>query len=202
MPRPNFGRLALFSHFTMKPPFRSTNTPRATRRGSMAGFTLIELMVGLGIVFILLGVGTHAGRFWAAEQALHKPMDKLKEFAKRACHLAIAEQRDWEIVINARSIEMRPKQAASEADQRFLDAADTKLERKPGGESVTFEPDIRLAIRRFGEEKWQNPRPDHWVFQHSGICEPIHFRVEREGRALEVTFDPLTAGAIGEMEAE
>jgi prepilin-type N-terminal cleavage/methylation domain-containing protein len=166
----------------------------------LQGFTLVELMVGLGIVLILIGVGTHAGTFWAADQALHKPMDKLKEMAKRASHLAIAEQRDWEVVISERSLELRPKQAASAVDQKFLDAADKKLERKQGGETVLFDPEVRLAVRRFGEEKWQTPRPDHWIFQHSGICEPIRVRVERETRALEVGFDPLTAGAVGEEE--
>jgi Tfp pilus assembly protein FimT len=168
--------------------------PPPRLRLATTGFTLIELMVGLGIVMILLGVGTHAGRFWQDEQELHKPMDKLKEYAKRACHLAIAEQRDWEVIISPHSLELRPKQAASEADE--------KEKRKPGGESVSFESDVLLAVRRFGEEKWQTPRPDHWIFQHSGICEPIHFRVERGPRALEVGFDPLTAGATEETEAE
>ncbi len=159
-------------------------------------------MVGLGIVLILIGVGTHAGTFWAADQKLHKPMDKLKEMAKRASHLAIAEQRDWEVIITEHSLELRPKQAASEADQTFLATADKKLERKPTDELVNFEENVVFAVRRFGEDKWQKPRPDHWVFQHSGICEPIRVRVEFEQRALEVGFDPLTAGAVGEEEVD
>jgi prepilin-type N-terminal cleavage/methylation domain-containing protein len=180
----------------------SQNNYSVPARRRAAGFTLIELMIALGIVMILLGAGAHMGTLWSADQALHKPMDKMKEFAKRAAHLAIAEQRDWEIVITEQSLELRPKQAATEEDQKFLNAADKKLERKSGNEVINFEPEVRVAIRRFGEDKWQNPRPDHWVFQHSGICEPIYFRVERENRALEVTFDPLTAGAKDEEEGE
>ncbi len=167
-----------------------------------AGFTLMELMVALGIVMILVGVGTHLGGAMAAEQELHKPMDKLKEMAKQACHLAIAEQRDWEVIITDRSLEMRPKQAANEEDQQFIDAADKKLERPAGTVLISFDETIQLKVQRFGEDKWMKPRPDHWVFQHSGICEPIRFRVERELRALEVGFDPLTAGALEETEAD
>ena len=163
-----------------------------------AGFTLIELMVGLGIVLLLLGIGMYAGKFWAEEQALHKPMDQMKMLAKMAQHRAIAEQRDWEILIRPGSFELRPKQAASEADQQFLDAGDKAKGRSSGVESYTCPEEIRLAIRRFGEEKWQVPRPDHWVFQHTGICEPINFRVERGERFVEATFDPLTAGVQSE----
>jgi hypothetical protein len=162
----------------------------------------MELMVALAIVMVLIGVGSHMGSVYSNEQALHKPMDKMKEYAKRAAHLAIAEQRSWEVIVYPNRLVMQPKEATTEDGQAFLNAADKRQERNTDGESVTFEPDIRLAIRRFGEDKWQTPRPDHWVFQHSGICEPIHFRVERELRALEVGFDPLTAGAIGEAEVD
>lgn len=169
-------------------------TPKTAAR--QRGFTLMELMLGLGIILLLVGVGMYAGKFWSEEQMLHKPMDEMKIMAKKAQHRAISEQRDWEIVIRPSSLELRPKQAANEADQEFLDAADKKLERRPGVESVSFAEDIRLAVRRFGEDKFQVPRPDYWVFQHTGICEPILFRVERGERFVEVQFDPLTAGVM------
>lgn len=168
------------------------------RNRSVAAFTLIELMVAMGIIMLLVGVGMYAGKFWSEEEQLRKPMDEMKVMAKKAIHRAIAEQRDWEIIINKRSLELRPKQAASEADQKFLDEADEKLQRGSGEEMVSFEEDIELMVRRFGEEKWQYPRPDNWVFQHSGICEPIYFKVIRGNRYVEVNFDPLTAGARDE----
>ena len=109
--------------------FLAPNPPRRS------GFTLIELMVGLGIAMLLIGAGLGAGKFWQANQALHKPMDEIKGMAKLANHRAIAEQRDWEIVLRADSLELRPKKAASDADQKFLDTADEKLKRKDGVQS-------------------------------------------------------------------
>ena len=165
-----------------------------------SGFTLIELMVGLGIAMLLLGAGMGAGKFWQANQALHKPMDAIKTMAKLANHRAIAEQRDWEIVLRADSLELRPKKAASDADQKFLDTADEKLKRADGVQSVGLGEGVLLAVKRFGEDEWQKPRPDYWVFQHSGICEPIRIRVEVGERSIEAVFDPLTAGVQFEEE--
>lgn len=174
--------------------FLPPNPPRRS------GFTLIELMVGLGIAMLLIGAGLGAGKFWQANQALHKPMDEIKGMAKLANHRAIAEQRDWEIVIRPDSLELRPKKAASEADQKFLDTADEKLKRKDGVQSVGLGEGVLVSVKRFGEDQWQKPRPDYWVFQHSGICEPIHIRVEVGERAIEAQFDPLTAGVQFEEE--
>jgi len=165
-----------------------------------SGFTLIELMVGLGIAMLLIGAGLGAGKFWQANQALHKPMDEIKGMAKLANHRAIAEQRDWEIVLRADSLELRPKKAASDADQKFLDTADEKLKRKDGVQSVGLGEGVLLSVKRFGEDQWHKPNPDYWVFQHSGICEPIQIRVEVGDRAIEAQFDPLTAGVQFEEE--
>ena len=158
------------------------------------GFTIIELMIGLGIAMLLIGAGLSAGKFWEAHEALHKPMDELKALAKLANHRAISEQRDWEIVVRPTSLELRPKKAASDADQKFLNTVDAELKRVDGLQSVALGEGVKLAIRRFGEEDWQTPRPDYWIFQHSGICEPIRIRVELGDRWIEVQFDPLTAG--------
>jgi hypothetical protein len=154
----------------------------------------MELMVGLGIVMLLVGLGTQAGRFWSQHREMRKPMDDMKSLAKKAHHRAIAEQRDWEIVIRTRSLELRPKQAASEADAKFFEEADEALKRGPGVEYFSYDEDVLLAVRRFGETEFAEPRPDYWVFKHTGICEPLVFRVERGERWMEAQFDPLTAG--------
>lgn len=151
-------------------------------------------MVCLGIAMLLLGVGMYAGKFWSEEQAFSKPMDEIKIMAKTAQHRAIAEQRDWEIILRPRSIELRAKQAVSQEDQNFLQAVDANEKRGSGTQTYKFAEDIEVYVKRFGEDKWHSPRPDHWVFQHSGICEPLQFRVVRGAREAVVMFDPLTAG--------
>ncbi|MBP7949871.1 MAG: prepilin-type N-terminal cleavage/methylation domain-containing protein [Verrucomicrobiales bacterium] len=166
------------------------------------GFTLLELMIVMAIAVLLVGIGAKGMGAWDDSAKLRRPLDEMKVLAKKAWHRAIAEQRDWEIVIKPRSLELRPKQAAASEDQKFLDAADKQLGRDSGIEVKTFDADISFAVRRFGEEKWQTPRPDYWVFKHSGICEPLMFRVERENRWTEVQFDPLTAGVQREESDE
>jgi prepilin-type N-terminal cleavage/methylation domain-containing protein len=172
------------------------------RRVWQGGFTLIEMMVVLAIIVLLVTLGTKGVGNWGEGQKIRKPLDEMKVLAKKAWHRSVSEQRDWEIILKPRSLELRVKQAAREEDQQFQRAADEDQDRGTGGEFIPFENDIRLKVKRFGETQWQEPRPDHWVFQHSGICEPLQFRIERETdlglKWIEVVFDPLTAGVQAE----
>ncbi len=162
-------------------------------RRRQSGFTLIELMVSFAIIMVIIGVGAYGARAWSEEQKFNRPIDELKTMAKKAWHRAIAEHSNWEIVIRPRSLELRPKEGKTEEARDVRREADKQLGLTSGVEFFQLPEDMQVAVRHFGEDKWAVPRPDFWVFQHSGLCEPMMFRFERGERWLEMRFDPLTA---------
>lgn len=60
----------------------------------------------------------------------------------------------------------------------------------------TVDPSLRLSLRVWNETDWILLRGGEfrrWVFQPSGMCEPMSVRMENDGSFFEVTFHPLTA---------
>ena len=57
-----------------------------------------------------------------------------------------------------------------------------------GIEIVDVENGIQMEVRHWGEKKpWFVPQPDPttvWVFEHSGLCEPISVRFTLAGRTI------------------
>jgi prepilin-type N-terminal cleavage/methylation domain-containing protein len=163
------------------------------------GFTLVEIMIVLGILVLLATLGMRGQSIYSDNQKLMNAADDLKYMAKKAWQRSVGEQRDWQIVIGERSLQLQAKGAAREEDQKLLDAADKALERKDGNEMKALDPDMVYRIKRFGDTKWETPAFTSWIFQNSGLCEPLQIQIlrQRDGRqeAVEMAFDPLTGGA-------
>jgi len=61
--------------------------------------------------------------------------------------------------------------------------------------SYTIEPGLRYRLRMWGDTDWQEMDAGlfrRWVFQPSGMCEPLLIQVENERAFFEVEFHPLT----------
>ncbi len=61
---------------------------------------------------------------------------------------------------------------------------------------VEIDPSIRCSLMVWNEQDWISLTGGEfrrWVFQPSGMCEPLSVRMENDGAFFEVTFHPLTA---------
>ncbi|MDB6132444.1 MAG: Prepilin-type N-terminal cleavage/methylation protein [Verrucomicrobiales bacterium] len=162
-------------------------------------FTLMEMLVALAIIGLLL-----AGSFIAAstlnqERALRTPLNELRIMAKKAWARSMEEQRAWQIRLMQDRFVLEPRQAVNADDQRYFQTTDQQMGRSTGIQSYVLEPGIRMEVRHWGEAKWHPPMPDSWVFEHSGLCEPINIRFISETASVTASFDPLTAAALDEM---
>ena len=61
-----------------------------------------------------------------------------------------------------------------------------------------IDPSVKMEVRHVGETEWHVARPDAWVFEHSGLCEPINIRFISAFATITVSFDPLTAAVASE----
>ncbi|MEM7600598.1 MAG: type II secretion system protein [Verrucomicrobiota bacterium] len=126
--------------------------------------------------------GFRASRFF-------HPYGGLEEFENLQNEVALLEQQQAILDASAaRGISLEdeqidPQQTALEEGLRFT--ADYKID-----------PSVRTSLRVWNESGWISLTGGEfrrWIFQPSGMCEPLSVRMENDGAFFEVQFHPLTA---------
>lgn len=85
--------------------------------------------------------------------------------------------------ISVPEVESDPRRGPVESGLRFSAAYE-------------ISPALRCSLRIWNERDWvtlSGGEFRRWIFQPSGMCEPISVRMENDGSFFEVTFHPLTA---------
>jgi prepilin-type N-terminal cleavage/methylation domain-containing protein len=149
------------------------------RTGKPRGYTLIEIAIVLAIMVMIIGTAIPLSSGFMREQRLRDVVRELLILAKTARSEAMTTGRPTGVVFGKKGFGLlRP--GADEPSDVF---------QIPQGMSYSLRP--------FAAEKALKPDGQTWIFQPSGLCEPVAFRVEENDAWIEVLFDPLTAD-IGE----
>lgn len=161
-------------------------------------FTLMEMLVALAIIGLIMAGSMIAVGSLNDERNLRAPLNELRMMGKRAWARSMEEQRSWQIKLLADRFVLEPKQPINVDDAKMFKEVDTQLKRGSGVDSYVINPEIKMEVRHWGESEWHVARPDAWVFEHSGLCEPINIRFTSEYATITVSFDPLTAAIASE----
>lgn len=153
-------------------------TVRQTR-SRPRGYTLIEIALVLAIIVMIVGAAIPLSSGFMREQRLRDVVRELLILAKTARSEAMTTGRATGVVLGKKGFGLM--QAGGE------EASD----------SYQLPRSMNYVLRPFASEKTIKPDGQTWIFQPSGLCEPLTFRVEENDAWIEVTFDPLTAN-IGE----
>ena len=161
-------------------------------------FTLMEMMIVLAIIGLVFAGSVVGMRGLSDEAILKKPWDRLRPMAKQAWKRALSEQRAWQIRFYPNKFVLEPRQAINEQDRKLLAAADAQQGRGSGVETVELDPaaGFVVEIRRWGQRDWVKLEKDMsvaWVFEQSGLLEPLSVRFSTETGTIGGQFDPLTA---------
>lgn len=129
--------------------------------------------------------GFHAARFF-------NPYGESEEFDQLVRDIAMIEERQ-EIIEASRERGIDPNEG------RLPTAQDRARETAEAGlrfhESFELPDGVRYSLLFWGETDWidmQSGLFKRWVFQPSGMCQPMKIRVESDNAFFEVDFHPLT----------
>ncbi|MDA0812860.1 MAG: prepilin-type N-terminal cleavage/methylation domain-containing protein [Verrucomicrobia bacterium] len=171
-----------------------------TNRGQRlsTGFTLIEIVIVLAILALMTGLTVLSINSVSSERQLRGPAENFKDFAKQARMFAIVEQRPYQVLMTPRSI--RLQSSGQVLNEDYVNKDGELNENIPSIKRYDLDDDTRMLIRRWRDQDWRPVKIDSWVFEHTGICEPLSVRFERvtDGSFLELTFNALTANVENE----
>jgi type II secretory pathway pseudopilin PulG len=166
----------------------------ALRRARSGGYTLLEIAIVLFIIVLLAGIALPAGNRFRKEAALRDCASALSLHARTARRLALQTQRPYEIRFSTNGFYVNPVEAVTNADE----LATLQLPEHP------MNPNLRWQLFRWGERKPSELVEDSWIFEPSGICEPLRVRFTEtptwsdQPAWIELAFHPLTAGVTEE----
>ena len=141
------------------------------------GFTLLEVLLPLGVVAVLLGIAIPC----FAESFRKSPGGEITEEMAKAVQgvrnsaLEKGEARQFAVFENG----IKPE----------IDSVD----------AVWLPNGWKLEIRRVTESKFRKPaKREKWAFNSAGECEPVTFKLRGPKETIELLFDPLTGLVIDE----
>jgi len=123
-----------------------------------------------------------------AQQKLKDPAQQLKLYAKTARRLAVEKQHPFQILLTEKEYVL----SSLEIDSKTNKPKVTQLMHYKIPSGITF------TAQRWNTKELKKPADELWVFQPSGILEPVHVRFQNKNSWIDFTFHPLTAGSQNE----
>lgn len=157
--------------------------PRASTRGKRRGargYTLLEIALVVAIIVLIIGAAVPVTSGFTREQRLRDVVRDLLVYAKTARAEAMTTGRAAEVIFAKEGFALRRAGEDEPSESRKL----------PRG--------MRYVIEPYGAKKAVRPDGQRWIFQPTGLCEPLTVRVEADEAWMQVTFDALTAGIADE----
>jgi type II secretory pathway pseudopilin PulG len=170
---------------------------RSNRRRPGGGFTLVELVITIAIIMLILGAAVMSMGSLTNERRLREVTAELKDFAKKARAQAIVEQRAFQIEFQQTFFRVQALQQVGDEESAIQNLLLTEGEATRAQELRRFNlpDDIAVEILRWNTQEWKPAVAQRWIFEHTGICEPVAIRVRSLSGAgyIEMQFNPLTA---------
>ena len=147
------------------------------RPRSRGGYTLLEILLALGVVAVLLGIAVPYMAESFGKTSGEETADAMAKAVQGVRNSALekGEPRQFSVFENG----LKPE----------IDSV----------EAVWLPKGWKLEIRRMTESKFRKPaKNERWLFNGAGICEPVTFKLRGPKETIEILFDPLTGLVIDE----
>lgn len=153
------------------------------RAESPRGYTLLEICLVIFIIALMVGASVPVISNLFQEERLRGSALKLELYAVTARRLAVMEGKAYEVRLTQDTFLLHPLSSDSRPDSTRVA---TELAYKLPGT-------VGYRLQRWGEEVWNKPDDERWIFQPSGLCEPLSVQFTNNESWLTLSFNPLTA---------
>jgi prepilin-type N-terminal cleavage/methylation domain-containing protein len=163
------------------------------------GFTLLEIVMVLGIAAMVMGGAVGLMIYSSDERTLRDASTQIEMLAKRARTISILQQTPYALEFRPGIVRLMPLAMAgadektAAADRRLLDDEAQAL---ADDRQVVLDQGMEISIRRWNSDKWfpTGKNTVHvWRFDPDGLCEPVSIRLNIAKSWSEDTYHPLTA---------
>jgi prepilin-type N-terminal cleavage/methylation domain-containing protein len=164
-------------------------------------FTLMEILIALAIIALVFTAGFVGLSRTSDEAFLKKPWDELRPLAKIAWMKSLREQNPYQIRFFADRFVMEPRQAIQEEDRQLRASADSHAGRSSSHQEYKLEEGFLIEVRPWMSRDWVRLEKNAnytWIFEQSGLLEPLSVRFTTEYGTVGGRFDPLTASVVEE----
>lgn len=162
------------------------------------GFSLIEIVVVLGLTALLITGAISVVALSADKRQVTESAGKVGAFAKRARAVAMVQQRPYALVFTQGNVRLMPLAEATGMDSGQSASSPNNASLASVHDGFQLDGNFQLSIRRWGTENWIPVNNDRvvqiWRFEPSGLCEPIGVRLAMNQSWIEDTYHPLSAG--------
>lgn len=153
---------------------------RSRRPLSAGGFTLLEMIIVIGLMVVLMGLAALSFASLEDNDPLTGPSDKLIRMAKQANRAAIVQGRPIVIAFDKGQFGFVGESAGEDG-------------------SCPIPKEMKVNYQRWnGGRKFISATGVNWVFFPTGICDALRFQFVTTEGTVEVGFNPLT-GSVTEQ---
>ena len=175
-----------------------TSTAKTCKRPP--GFSLLEIVMVLGIAVMVIGGAIGYMIYSSEERALRNASGEIELMAKRARLTALVKQTPYALEFRAGVVRLLPLVEAGQIERTTLSGRRVGGETvyAPGGEhrQYTLPNGVDVFVRRWNSDEWLFTGKDSihvWRFDPTGLCEPLGVRLVINRSWSEDVYHPLTA---------
>jgi len=147
---------------------------RRPAAGAKGGFTLLEVMLAVGIGVVFMGGAVVFLTSTGGDKELARARKILEDQSGQARENALRFGREQRVILNAKTV----------GGEGF-----------PEGVSMDVVTPQDMAL---GRRNWGTPKDYPWLFTGSGLVEPIRVRLRHEDNTEQFSFGALTGETMTE----
>lgn len=187
--------------------------------GQRAGFTLLEVVIAMGIIAMIFTVGFLSVGSGQIERELRAESAVIEDAFRKARNLALVQQRPYVVTLRPDSLSLGPRGSAevvgrtarrtlTSSRRRSLSnraeeqAAEDAKQWADVEEYKEFEEGLEISVQRWGAQKpvelKRKTDVQSFIIEPTGLVEPAVIRVARENSWLEYELSPLSGAARNE----